>query len=611
MNSIDFLETMSESNSQVNGIVFFRLLHRTCFTVVAVAALALSASLNGCHHQGQAPAKKPPLVFVDYPIKRDVTAYFETNGFAEAYEYTTIVARVPGELEQIRYKPGAIVFEGDPLFLIEQDRYLANRDGALADLASAKAELALAEANLKRSKVLRETNTNTQEEYDQFFAQHKVAEAKILQAEANLKNCELDLKYTDVRAPISGKTEQNLIDRGNYVGSTPENSSLTTIANQDPMYVYFSVSATQVNKLQEIRSVFDERTKAVLERLKNKNSSNKPEPPFLETPTNQDDPNREIVDQNNTGQQHEPNDTQTEAHPSSKIDQGDPKNLGVDVASLKSVASSFKFENHLISVALHKEAGEKFDFKYDGVIDLSSNRVDPHTGTIKFRGKIPNENYVIFPKQPVQVRIPLYVQKDAVVIREEAVGSDLNMKYVFVVDKDGVVSRKDVELGPLQSDGTRVVIHREGVPAEKQLTHSDRYIVQGIQKASVGQKVTMKDEKEVEKEKKEKEEKKKQDAKNAKDDTKNKDDVKSAGQTQQSKQQQSPPEQKPAQKPEPKPEPKPEVKPEQKPEQKQTPNEPKHQPAEHAKQPPEQPEHTTKDNSQTSQVPQKNNGEQQ
>ncbi len=424
----------------------------------------------GCGKESAAPQRKPPTVVVAKPEKRDVQIYFETNGYTDANEYTTIPARVSGQLKEIRYTPGEIVFEGAPLFLIEQERYLANVDAAKASQESARAQSELAEADLRRSRILRESNTNTQEELDQDIAKSKVAKAKIHEADAELKNRELDLSYTDIRAPISGKTDKNLIDRGNIVGSTPENTNLTSIANMDPIFVYFSVSGVQVNKLQEIQSGSDEKTKAILERLKKNNGHNNeketepaPAPSKLET------------------------ETKTEATPTT----AEPAPDAAAVAKLQEQAKSFDDTKHLFKVALHQKAGGKFDYVYEGVVDFSSNRVDTKTGTLQFRGRVPNENYVILPGQAVQVQVPIYVEKDAIVIRDEAVCSDLNTKYVYVVDEKNIVSRKDVELGPLQPDGTRVVFNPKDGDPGKQLTFEDRYIVQGVQKVGVNKPVTI------------------------------------------------------------------------------------------------------------------------
>lgn len=416
----------------------------------------------GCGKTPGAVQREAPQVVVAYPEKRDVQFYFTTMGTAEAFEDTTVAARVFGELKEIRYTPGSIVFKGDPLFLIEPDKYQANVDAAQAALGSAIAERDYALATLNRSKVLIESTTISQEEYDQNLAQYKIAEAKIHECEAELKIRELDLQYTDVRAPINGKTDRNLIDIGNLVGSTPENSNLTTIANLDPILIYFDVSSMQSNLFREIRAEVDEDMQATMEKLK-KARKDSPGVVLPDTP--------------------DPNDVEHENIGSTENPMENTLAIGVPIGRVMERAESVEHRHFPFSIALHEGPGGIRNYQFNGIIDLSGNRINEKTAVMQFRGQVPNENYIIYPGQSVYVRIPTYVEKDAVVIRDESIGTDLNKKYVYIVNEQGIVERKDVKLGPLQDDGTRVVY--EG------LTHQDRYILRGIQKVRTGKPATI------------------------------------------------------------------------------------------------------------------------
>ncbi len=461
----------------VDTMSIFPLHNPSLSLPLSCLAAIVSISIIGCEKSTPKVQQPPPKVVVASPEKRDVQFYFTTQGTAAAYEYTTIPARVSGQLREIRYTPGDIVFEGDPLFLIEPDRYQANVEAAKATLASAYAAAELAKADLDRSVKLRETNTIPEEEYQQDLAKFKVAKAKILEGEADLAKAELELGYTDVRAPISGKTEKNLIDRGNLVGTTANNTDLTSIADLDPILVYFDVSSVEANLFHELQSIADDKTIAVLERLKKaKDAKKAPDAPKSVVPLQQP-PTPVAVPAPGSAAPAPPAPAGNEGQPEKeRLDSKDPE--------LSKVVEQFKAggeRNRLFSIGLDKGPGGVIDYKFDGIIDLSSNKIDPMTGTIQFRGQVPNEKYIIYPGQTVNVRVPTYIEKDAVVIRDEAIGTDLNNKYVLVVDEKNIVSRKDIQISPLQDDGTRVVL--------KGLTHQDRYIVQGLQKAKVNQPV--------------------------------------------------------------------------------------------------------------------------
>ena len=403
---------------------------------------------SGCGKPKMLPNQKPPVVVVAKPEKRDVQFYFKTNGYTEAFEYTKVPARVSGQLREIRYTPGYFVIAGDPLFLIEQDIYVANVNSAEALLASAKAQAELAKADLDRATELFQTRTVAKAEYDQSSAKFKVAEAKIEEAQAALERANLDLEYTEISAPISGKTEKNLIDVGSLVGTTPDNTILTTVAGMDPILVYFDVGSIQATQIHELLADEDPKVKEILEKLKTSKEKRDQEA------------NKVSLTQN-------PTESENVTEDGVPTPQTQKKNTDNPMYG--------RIErNRTFSIGLNKGPGGKVDYKYTGIVDLSSNRVDPKTGTIQFRGQIPNEKYIVYPGQPVYVRVPTNLEKDAVVIRDEAIGIDLNNKYIFVVDANNIATRRNVEVSPVQEDGTRVVY--------KGLEHDENYVIKGVQK---------------------------------------------------------------------------------------------------------------------------------
>ncbi len=122
------------------------------------------------------------------------------------------------------------------------------------------------------------------------------------------------------------------------------------------------------------------------------------------------------------------------------------------------------------------------DFPFSGPIDYVSNEVDTATGTIQLRAVLPNEEMKLFPGLFVRVRIPLETLEDAVLIREEALGTDLGGRYVYIVGEGNIVERRYVELGPVEADGM--------VPIFDGLEGSETYIVEGLLRARPGMPVT-------------------------------------------------------------------------------------------------------------------------
>lgn len=432
--------------------------------VLPLLFLALFLGSDCQHKQPVQQAAPVPEVAVANPVKQDVQFYFETVGKAKAFESTDIPARVSGQLQEIYYKPGQIVFEGDPLFLIEPYRYEANVQSATAKLESAKANRDIKQITLDRNTELLKDNAVSKQTVDENAADVKVAEADILDAEANLANAKLDLSYTKILAPISGKTKQNLIDAGNIVGTSAENTILTSIQNMDPILIYFQVASSQINELHEIQAELNDELKDVLNRLKKSNDARLKRKAEL----------KQTLDSENS----EPEKTESEQKSTAILP-------GADLREIVEQRQKLEDKSFPFSIALDDGPGAKRDYKFNGVLDMTSNEINAQSGTIICRGQVPNESYIIYPGQSVHVRIPTVLVKDAVLVREDAIGRDLNNRYVLVVDEKNVVSRKNIELGPVQKDGLRVVM--------KGLSHDDKYIVQGIQKARVNKPVKIKE----------------------------------------------------------------------------------------------------------------------
>ena len=174
------------------------------------------------------------------------------TGMTKASSDQEIKARVPGILKNIYFKDGATVEKGEKLFMIEQDEYIAARDAAKAKKAQDEASLRLAEADVARYTPLVKEGLAPRATLEQYQAQKAGLEAAIAGDIAQLKKAELELSYTIIRAPISGKVSARRVDVGNLVGQS-ESTLLTTIMSVNPIYAYFSPSQDDVRLFQKYR----------------------------------------------------------------------------------------------------------------------------------------------------------------------------------------------------------------------------------------------------------------------------------------------------------------------------------------------------------------------
>jgi RND family efflux transporter MFP subunit len=167
----------------------------------------------------------------------------EFTGATRSIEAVDVRARVTGYLQSIEYKDGAQVNAGDVLFVIEPAPYEAALASAEAELQKSDATLALANADLARAERL-PRGTITEQELDVKRANVATAAADVAAANAALRRANLDLSYTQVKAPISGQASRHLVDVGNLV--QPGETVLTRVESMDPIHVYFSVSEADV-----------------------------------------------------------------------------------------------------------------------------------------------------------------------------------------------------------------------------------------------------------------------------------------------------------------------------------------------------------------------------
>ncbi|MCP4261731.1 MAG: efflux RND transporter periplasmic adaptor subunit [Planctomycetes bacterium] len=184
---------------------------------------------------------KPPEVTVEEPVTREVRRYHDFTGNTEAIESVDIRARVQGFLEEIHFKDGDDVKEGDVLFTIEQDAFNASVAQSEAVLESKKAQLERAEADLARVEKVVDSGAVSEQEVDLKRADRNVAKAAVAQAKASLDETKLQLSYTIVKSPVTGRISRTFVDAGNLVGQGDQ-VLLTRVVRFDPMYVYSNIS---------------------------------------------------------------------------------------------------------------------------------------------------------------------------------------------------------------------------------------------------------------------------------------------------------------------------------------------------------------------------------
>lgn len=207
------------------------------------AAAALVFALAGCgESQQKAGPPPPPTVTVANPVKRSVVDYDEYVGRFVAVDMVEVRARVSGYLEKVHFQDGQQVKEGDLLFTIDKRPFQNALDQARANLAQAQSNLTYARADLARGEQLVRDKTITEQTFQQRTQAMRNAEAAVAAVQAAIRQAELDMEFTELRAPIAGRIGDRRVAPGNLVtGGTGGNTTLlATIVSTDPIRLEFS-----------------------------------------------------------------------------------------------------------------------------------------------------------------------------------------------------------------------------------------------------------------------------------------------------------------------------------------------------------------------------------
>jgi RND family efflux transporter MFP subunit len=363
--------------------------------------LALALALPGCGRKDEQQSGGPPVT-VAKPVQRRITEWDDYTGRFEAVESVDVRARVSGYLDQIKFTDGQTIAKGDLLFVIDQRPFQVALDQAQAQVDSATAQVDLANKSVGRASELRRSDNIPQSTFDERAATLRQAQASLAGAQAQVAAAKLDLEFTMIRAPVSGRISNHYVSIGNLVtGGTTQGTLLTTIVSLDPIHFVFDA---------------DEAAYLRYTRL-----------------------------------------SQTGTRQSSR-----------DVANPVRLALS-----------------DETDFTHEGRMDFVDNQIDRQTGTIRGRAVFDNPKingqYLFVPGSFGRLRLLGRGEYDALLLPDAAIGIDQSHKIVMTVAADGTVGVKTVMTGPI-IDGLRIV--RDG------LTKDDVVIVNGLQRARPGQKVT-------------------------------------------------------------------------------------------------------------------------
>jgi RND family efflux transporter MFP subunit len=243
---------MTESNDHSIAATLPHEAPRRSRRLVTIATVLVIVGAAGAYlHYSQttppAAANTPPpapTVSVSQPLSREITEWDEFTGQFEAVDMVEVRARVSGYLTEVKFRDGEVVKRGDVLFQIDPRPYEAALAAARAQLAQASAQAELASRQLARTTELRNKGFETGVNYDQRTSDLKVATASAEAAKAAIRTAELNLEFTRITAPISGRIGNRQVSVGNLVngGDGSNTTLLTTIVSLDPIYFGFDMS---------------------------------------------------------------------------------------------------------------------------------------------------------------------------------------------------------------------------------------------------------------------------------------------------------------------------------------------------------------------------------
>lgn len=212
--------------------------HRTGILATLIVVLCASSGWAVPARAQGAPSAPPPVT-VARPVVKDIMEWDEFIGRFEAVDQVDIRARVSGYIDKIHFKDGSIVKTGDPLFTIDQRPYRLAAEQSDTAVTSAQSRLDFATSDLHRAETLSRSGNITEQLVDQRRQNYQTARAELDRSRAALAQARLDLEFTEIKAPISGRVSRRLVSIGNLVNANE--TVLTNIVSLDPIHFYFDV----------------------------------------------------------------------------------------------------------------------------------------------------------------------------------------------------------------------------------------------------------------------------------------------------------------------------------------------------------------------------------
>jgi len=221
---------------------------RSCSSILLLLTAFIIA---GCNQQPPSQAMPPPVVTVGKPVVKEIVEWDYYTAQTQAVDNVSIRPRVSGYIDNITFRAGSVVDQGELLFVIDPRPYQAALDQAQGQLRQAQAQQKLNDANLTRAEDLFQRHVIAKQDYDNSVAQKNTSDAQVIAAQAAVESAQLNLGFTQITAPIRGQISRELVTLGNLV--TSDQTELTTLVSIDPIYAYFNVDERAVMRYREAR----------------------------------------------------------------------------------------------------------------------------------------------------------------------------------------------------------------------------------------------------------------------------------------------------------------------------------------------------------------------
>jgi multidrug efflux system membrane fusion protein len=225
----------------------------------------LNGRIGAAQAETVAAASAALPVSVSVVVPRETVPWDEFSGRLEAVERVEVRSRVAGAIQEIHFREGALVKQGDLLILIDPSLYAAEVARAEGQVAAAKARLVLTKSDFERGQQLTDSRTISQRDFDGRVNAYSEAEANLKAAEATLETAKLNLGYTEVRAPVAGRVGKLEITVGNLIAAGPGTPVLTTLVSVDPIYASFNADEQVVTRA--LRTLADQSTPSDIGRI--------------------------------------------------------------------------------------------------------------------------------------------------------------------------------------------------------------------------------------------------------------------------------------------------------------------------------------------------------